>query len=82
VSYNPENKTSPSTNDELILQDDISLPGGFCVWLTKVKRDWLSGRYVSANWNTKELEAKKEEVAKGDKLKYKILVEVGCIYSN
>jgi len=57
-----------------VLLDDISLPGGFCVWLTKVKREWLSGRYVSANWNTEELEGQKDEIVTADKLKYKMVV--------
>lgn len=32
------------------LTDDIGLCGGFLTWLTKERRDWLSGRYMSANW--------------------------------
>jgi NAD(P)-dependent dehydrogenase (short-subunit alcohol dehydrogenase family) len=77
VSVLQENATSHSSDAELVLQDDISLPGGFCVWLTKVnlvKRDWLSRKYVSANWNTEGLESQKVETVKGDKLKYDILV--------
>lgn len=32
----------------VVLTDSPDLCGGFVVWLTKGKRDWLSGRYVSA----------------------------------
>lgn len=32
------------------LNDDIGLCGGFLTWLTKERRDWLSGRYMSVNW--------------------------------
>jgi hypothetical protein len=74
VSVLQQNTTSHSAGAELVLQDDISLLGGFCVWLTKIKRDWLSGRYVGANWNTEELEVQKVEIVKGDKLKFDILV--------
>jgi hypothetical protein len=68
------NITSLSTDTDLVLLEDVSLPGGFCVWLTKVKGDRLSGRYIGANWNTEELEVQKVEIVKGDKLKFDILV--------
>jgi len=56
------------------LQDTPTLPADFVVWLTKDRKEWLSGRYVSANWDVSELEAKKEEIVKGDKLKVKMVV--------
>ena len=30
----------------VVLKDDVGLYGVFCVWLTKGKGEWLSGRYV------------------------------------
>ncbi|KAH7407322.1 hypothetical protein BKA64DRAFT_666299 [Cadophora sp. MPI-SDFR-AT-0126] len=53
-----------------ILVDDVELCGGYCVWLTKEKRGWLSGRYVSAEWDVDELEAMKDDIVKGEKLKF------------
>ncbi|KAF1952079.1 hypothetical protein CC80DRAFT_596972 [Byssothecium circinans] len=31
--------------------DDVGLCGAFSVWLVKERREWLSGRYVSGNWD-------------------------------
>lgn len=57
-----------------MLQTDIGLPGGFCTWLTKEKREYLSGRYLSVHWDVDELEAKKDEIVNGDKLKFRMVV--------
>ncbi|KAF1809297.1 NAD(P)-binding protein [Eremomyces bilateralis CBS 781.70] len=57
-----------------ILTDDIGLVGGFLTWLTKEKRDWLSGRYVSVNWDVEQLESMREEIVKEDKLKFRMAV--------
>ncbi len=54
--------------------DDVSLCGAFLVWLVKEKRDWLSGRYLSANWDVEELESKKESIVGEDKLKMRMVV--------
>lgn len=58
----------------LVLTDDVGLCGGFLTWLTAEKRDWLSGRYVSVNWDTEELEGMKDDIVKGDKLTSKMVV--------
>lgn len=44
------------------------------VWLTKGSREWLSGRYLSCTWDVDELEAKREEIEQGDKLKFRMVV--------
>ena len=44
------------------------------MWLTKEKREWLSGRYVSANWDINELEKMQKEILDGDKLKFRMVV--------
>ncbi|CCM01538.1 uncharacterized protein FIBRA_03594 [Fibroporia radiculosa] len=44
------------------------------VWLARERRDWLSGRYVSCQWDVEELEAKKQEIIHGDKLKVRMVV--------
>ncbi|KAF9693440.1 hypothetical protein EKO04_008667 [Ascochyta lentis] len=57
-----------------ILADDEGLAGAFCVWLSKEKREWLSGRFVSCNWDVEELEGMKGRVQEGDLLKYRMAV--------
>lgn len=54
--------------------DTPELCAGFVVWLTKGQRAWLNGRYVSATWDVDELEAKKDDIVKGDKLKLRMVV--------
>ena len=46
------------------LTDSVDLCGAFCVWLTKdvEKTAWLSGRFLSADWDVDELMGKKEEI--------------------
>ncbi|KAK8085802.1 hypothetical protein PG997_007073 [Apiospora hydei] len=54
------------------LVDDPELCGAFCAWLTRDARSmrWLNGRLVSATWDPEELLSRKEEIVKGDILKY------------
>ena len=57
-----------------MLIDTPELCGGFLVWITKGQRSWLSGRYLSATWDVDELEARQEEIVRGDKLKMRMVV--------
>ncbi|KAF3003173.1 hypothetical protein E8E13_009225 [Curvularia kusanoi] len=57
-----------------ILADDEGLAGAFCVWLSKTKREWLSGRFVSCNWDAEELEMMKDNIVRSDLLKYRMIV--------
>jgi len=59
---------------EKLLIDDVGLAGGFCVWLTKEKRDWLSGRYLDSKWDMDELLSKKDEIVSKDLLKLRLAV--------
>lgn len=54
--------------------DDVGLCGSFLLWLVKERRDWLSGRYLSANWDVDELEAKKDAIVNEDQLKMRMVV--------
>jgi len=54
--------------------DDPALCGAFCLWLLKEKREWLSGRYVSCNWDVDELESMKDEIVEKDKLKMRLVI--------
>jgi NAD(P)-dependent dehydrogenase (short-subunit alcohol dehydrogenase family) len=57
-----------------LLTDSPELPAATIVWLSSQRRDWLSGRYISATWDMEELMARKEEIVKGDKLKVRLVV--------
>lgn len=57
-----------------VLLDDISLPGGFCVWLTKTKRAWLSGRFLVSGWDVAELESQREIIVAEDKFKFRLKI--------
>ncbi|KAI9738093.1 MAG: hypothetical protein M1818_005521 [Claussenomyces sp. TS43310] len=57
-----------------MLVDTPDLCGGFIVWLTKGRRTWLNGRYLSATWDVDELEAMKDEIVEGNKLKVRMVV--------
>ncbi|KAL2075197.1 hypothetical protein VTL71DRAFT_139 [Oculimacula yallundae] len=56
------------------LIDSPELCGGFVVWLTKGAKTWLAGRYLAATWDVDELESKRDEIVKGDKLKVKMVI--------
>lgn len=44
------------------------------VYLTRSPQHWLSGRYVSVQWDLPELEAKKDDIVQRDLLKNKLAV--------
>ena len=58
----------------LVLTDDVGLGGGFYVWLTKERREWLSGRWLDARWDVEELERRKEDIIAKDLLKFRMLM--------
>lgn len=57
-----------------LLPDTPELSGDILAWLGAERREWLGGRYVSANWDMEELSAKKEEIVKRDLLKVQLAV--------
>ncbi|KAJ5930087.1 hypothetical protein N7466_005580 [Penicillium verhagenii] len=50
--------------------DTPELVGGAAVWLSSGDKRFLSGRYVSANWDVEELESRKDEIVDGNQLKF------------
>ncbi|KAI9155197.1 Short chain dehydrogenase citE [Paramyrothecium foliicola] len=54
--------------------DEPGLCGSLCLWLVKKRHEWLSGRYISSNWDTEELEGKREEIVQRDLLKARMSV--------
>ncbi|KAH7406563.1 hypothetical protein DE146DRAFT_689261 [Phaeosphaeria sp. MPI-PUGE-AT-0046c] len=59
---------------DTMLSDDPGLAGAMCVWLSREKREWLSGSYVSCNWDVDELEGMKKEIVEEEKLKFRMVV--------
>lgn len=57
-----------------ILIDKAELAGDTLAFLTAERRAWLSGRYVSVNWDMGELLAKAEDIVRGDLLKVRLAV--------
>jgi hypothetical protein len=57
-----------------VLQDEPALPADTIVWLGKERRPWLGGRFVSVTWDMEELESKKDEIVKGDLLKFRMVL--------
>jgi hypothetical protein len=57
-----------------VLTDDPALCGGFLTWLTRERREWLSGRYVSVNWDVDELASIKDDIVGMGKLKMRMVV--------
>lgn len=55
-----------------MLVDKPELAGDTLAFLTAERRDWLSGRYISVNWDMGELLAKAEEIVRGDLLKVRL----------
>ena len=55
-----------------MLSDTPELAGDASVWLTAERREWLAGRYVSVNWDAKELLEKREKIVKDDLLKVRL----------
>ena len=56
------------------LVDTVELAGDTIFWLGSERREWLGGRYVSANWDMEELSGREGDVVKGDLLKMKLVV--------
>ncbi|GBE89719.1 Short chain dehydrogenase citE [Sparassis crispa] len=54
--------------------DTPELAAHTMVWLVRERREWLSARYVSCEWDVEELLAKKEDIIEGDKLKFRMIV--------
>jgi NAD(P)-dependent dehydrogenase (short-subunit alcohol dehydrogenase family) len=56
------------------LKDSPFLGGETLVWLAKEQRTWLSGRFVSCNWDMSQLEGKREAIVERDLLKFRLSI--------
>ncbi|KAJ2988051.1 hypothetical protein NUW58_g4181 [Xylaria curta] len=57
-----------------VLNDEPALPAHTIVWLSRERRPWLNGRFVSVGWDMEELESKKDKIVEGNLLKFRMLV--------
>lgn len=48
------------------------LPGDTIAWLIAERKEWLGGRYVSCPWDMEELERRRDEIVREDKLKLQL----------
>jgi len=56
------------------LTQDVALAGQWMAWFARSRREWLQARFVSATWDVEELEARKDEIVNGDKLKFRMVL--------
>ncbi|KAI1647534.1 putative oxidoreductase [Daldinia loculata] len=64
----------PKDVHDQVLIDEPALPADTLAWLGAERRPWLNGRFISVKWDMKELEAKKDEIVKGDLLKFRLTI--------
>lgn len=60
-----------------MMKDTPELCGGAAVWLSSGNRSYLSGRWISVNWDVEELERREEEIQKEDLLTIMLNAKVG-----
>ncbi|EXL91437.1 hypothetical protein NOF04DRAFT_17817 [Fusarium oxysporum II5] len=56
------------------LNDTLELAADTMVWLSRERRDWLSGRFITVNWDMEELENKKKEILQRNLLKFRMTI--------
>jgi NAD(P)-dependent dehydrogenase (short-subunit alcohol dehydrogenase family) len=57
-----------------VLTDTPELAADTIVWLSRERRDWLSGRYATVNWDMEELDQKKEDILQRNLLKFRLVI--------
>lgn len=55
-----------------LLNDPPELAAACCVYLTTERADFLTGRFLSANWDVTELEQRKQEIVGQNLLKLRL----------
>jgi NAD(P)-dependent dehydrogenase (short-subunit alcohol dehydrogenase family) len=59
-----------------ILTCEPELPADALVFLTRERREWLAGRYVSVQWDMEEFLQKRDEILRGELLKVRMAVNL------
>lgn len=57
-----------------VLTDTPELAANTLVWLSRERRDWLSGRFATVNWDMEELEQKKQDILQRNLLKFRVVI--------
>lgn len=57
-----------------ILTDTAELAADTLVWLSRERRDWLSGRFATVNWDMEQLEQKKQDILERNLLKFRVVI--------
>lgn len=57
-----------------VLTDTAELAADTLVWLCRERRDWLSGRFATVNWDMEELEQKKQDILDRNLLKFRVVI--------
>ncbi|RYP17924.1 hypothetical protein DL765_004243 [Monosporascus sp. GIB2] len=57
-----------------VLTDMPELAADTLVWLSSERRDWLSGRFVTVNWDMEELNQKKQDILQRNLLKFRVVI--------
>jgi NAD(P)-dependent dehydrogenase (short-subunit alcohol dehydrogenase family) len=57
-----------------VLTDTAELAADTIVWLSRERRDWLSGRFATVGWDMEELEQKKQDILQRNLLKFRVMI--------
>lgn len=57
-----------------VLTDTAELAADTLVWLSRERRDWLSGRFATVNWDMEEVEQKKQDILQRNLLKFRVMI--------
>ncbi|KAJ0115261.1 NAD(P)-binding protein [Diaporthe amygdali] len=57
-----------------VLTDTAELAADTLVWLSRERRDWLSGRFATVNWDMEQLEHKKQDILQRNLLKFRVMI--------
>ncbi|CAK7239623.1 MAG: hypothetical protein STHCBS139747_001054 [Sporothrix thermara] len=57
-----------------ILTDTPELAADTLVWLSRDRREWLSGRFATVGWDMEELEQKKDDILQRNLFKFRVLI--------
>ena len=56
------------------LTDTVELPAHWMTRFASERREWMQARFFNAQWGAKELEAKKDEIVEGNKLRFRMVM--------
>ena len=63
---------SMGIKEHMQMPDTVELPAAMFLWLTARNAEFLSGRYIQADWDMDEVVAKKDEIVRDNLLVSKL----------